>query len=370
MKFKKNLSIYIITNIITNQKYVGQVSGRTVNSRWNSHLSAARYNRGYHLHQAIKAQGEDFFVCEHYLSVTDKDTLDFMEKKIISELNTIYPNGYNRNRGGSAGTQFGNKINFKGKIYISHSELSKSFDIDPQVFHQRISKYGWSIEEALEIKKRIKKGSRSIKFVINGKVFESFRAACKYYKVNEGKVRSRLESGYNKNQAFEFEGLPNRKAHNRKKIIVDGEFFNSIGEACNFFDVSKDRYYTYINRKDWSLEQIFKVHSSPRRTSYNSKSFVVNNLNFSSYKSAEKYFNLYQGSISKRIRLGWSVSQAVGLEQGPLNKSIHPNSISVTLEGKSFYSISSAAKAYGIPHQTIFKRLKKGKSTKEAFNLL
>jgi hypothetical protein len=369
MKFKKNLSIYIITNIITNQKYVGQVSGRSVNSRWNSHLSAARNNRGYYLHEAIKAQGEDFFVCEHFLSVADKDTLDIMEKKLISEWNTIYPNGYNRNRGGSTGTQFGKTINFKGKNYISHSELSKSFDIDPQVFHQRITKYGWSIHEALEIKKRIKKGSRSIKFIIHGKVFESFREACKYYKLNEDKVRSRLDSGLNKNQAFDFEELPKRKAHNRKKIIVDGEVFNSIGEACNFFDVSKDRYYRYINRKDWSLEQIFKVQPSPRRTSYNSKSFSVYNLSFSSYKSADKYFNLYQGAFSKRIRLGWSITQAAGLDKAPLKKPKHPKSISITLEGKKYYSISSAAKAYGFPHQTIFKRLKKGKSMKEAFRL-
>jgi len=91
MKFKKNLNIYVITNINTNQKYVGQVSGRSVNSRWNAHLSDARNNKGYSLHEAIKAQGENVFICEHFLSVADKETLNIIENKLISDWNTINP---------------------------------------------------------------------------------------------------------------------------------------------------------------------------------------------------------------------------------------------------------------------------------------
>lgn len=105
--------IYIITNTLNNKQYVGQtVSHRKnkgkyrpfgIQGRFNDHLSEAICNtkkkQCWYLNNAIRKDGKDSWKVE-LLEECRVEQLDNLEKKYISEYNTLYPNGYNLTTGG------------------------------------------------------------------------------------------------------------------------------------------------------------------------------------------------------------------------------------------------------------------------------
>jgi group I intron endonuclease len=97
-----NSGIYLITNTLNGKQYVGQSLG--VKKRFFRHRRAARLKlkrEAFYLHNAISKHGEDNFKFEVILYATDPDYLNLMEQKVIAGFNTMAPNGYNLDSGGS-----------------------------------------------------------------------------------------------------------------------------------------------------------------------------------------------------------------------------------------------------------------------------
>jgi hypothetical protein len=98
--------IYCITCIPTNMKYVGQTHNYkyklkttkwykyTINNRFNDHLYDTRtFNRP--LHVAIKEHGKENFKIEELERCSENDS-SYREHYWINKLNTLKPNGYNK----------------------------------------------------------------------------------------------------------------------------------------------------------------------------------------------------------------------------------------------------------------------------------
>jgi hypothetical protein len=98
--------IYKISCITTGKLYVGQArehkhkNGKAYNygiqGRWCDHVSSSK-NYTSAFAQAIQTYGKDAFKVEE-LEKAPLETLDALEAKWISQLNTIVPNGYNTAR--------------------------------------------------------------------------------------------------------------------------------------------------------------------------------------------------------------------------------------------------------------------------------
>ena len=106
---KNSGEIYMITNKINNKKYIGQTvcylsSGRKygVTRRWNHHVSDANnyVDKGRYFCNAIRKYGKNNFNVE-ILLICNLGMMDYYEKKCIKLYNTISPNGYNLESGGS-----------------------------------------------------------------------------------------------------------------------------------------------------------------------------------------------------------------------------------------------------------------------------
>lgn len=105
--------IYVITNIVNNKQYVGQVRSHRLNSglykpfgstrRLADHQSEARNNtkkkQCTYLNNAIRKHGEDNFHVE-IITRCDLSEIDDLETHYIKEYNTMFPNGYNLTTGG------------------------------------------------------------------------------------------------------------------------------------------------------------------------------------------------------------------------------------------------------------------------------
>jgi group I intron endonuclease len=90
--------IYLIKNKINNKCYIGQTI-RTLNIRWREHCN--RCDNCTILNNAIQKYTPDMF--DVSIIVNCDDQLDQLEQKYIIEYNSLYPNGYNIQSGGSKG---------------------------------------------------------------------------------------------------------------------------------------------------------------------------------------------------------------------------------------------------------------------------
>jgi group I intron endonuclease len=113
MDVKLTGHIYLISNTISQKKYVGQTASHRKNrgqykpfgfeGRFRDHLSEAICNtkkkQCRYLNNAIRLYGKDVFQVT-LLAECSLDELDTMEQKYIETENTLYPNGYNLTRGG------------------------------------------------------------------------------------------------------------------------------------------------------------------------------------------------------------------------------------------------------------------------------
>jgi hypothetical protein len=87
-------NVYIITNIITGQQYIGASEKDDPNYYGSSDL----------VKRDIKNIGKEKFIKEILEYCKPGRDLINKEKKYIIEYNTLYPNGYNKNLGGGLST--------------------------------------------------------------------------------------------------------------------------------------------------------------------------------------------------------------------------------------------------------------------------
>jgi group I intron endonuclease len=100
--------IYLITNKTTKKEYVG-VCIRSIEERWsgsNGHVDSSKkgkYTNKNSLQTAIREYGEKDFWMEEIDNGSSIEDLAAKEIYWIDKLETLFPNGYNLNKGGSIG---------------------------------------------------------------------------------------------------------------------------------------------------------------------------------------------------------------------------------------------------------------------------
>lgn len=89
-------TIYLITNLLNNKKYVGQTTN-SVKFRYRAHCTKKIQMP---INVAIRKYGKTNFKIEEIVSCFDLNSLNEMEKYFIEYFNALSPNGYNLTTGG------------------------------------------------------------------------------------------------------------------------------------------------------------------------------------------------------------------------------------------------------------------------------
>lgn len=114
--------------------YIGQTS-QPLSKRWANHVYHSKLNRednrAYNspLQSDIRSFGKDVFAKEVLTVCETKQEANILEDKYILELNTLYPNGYNRDRGGyinSDTTKEKKRLSATGKEVSEETRLKLS----------------------------------------------------------------------------------------------------------------------------------------------------------------------------------------------------------------------------------------------------
>ena len=243
------------------------------------------------------------------------------------------------------------EITVEGKTFDSIAEAAKYYNLAPGTVNTRLNK-GWSIEEAFGLVERKNESFKPI--TVNGRTFESIAEACRYYNLKDNTVCARLKKGYSIDEAFK----PLNKKVMRKEITLEGKTFKSIREAAKYYNMAEDLISTRL-RHGWSIEEAFEL----KYRNDNCKLVTLEGKTFKSVTEAAKYYNIDGYIIRNRLRYGWSIEEAFGL----VEKKSNYNGIEITINGKTFNSIKEAAKYYKLDPSTVHNRLKSGWTIEEAF---
>jgi group I intron endonuclease len=136
--------VYLIKNNLNGKCYVGQTSQKRIERRWQAHCSLKK-NIKYQplIKLAINKYGKENFTFSVLAICTTKEELDRLERKYITEYNSISPNGYNLMTGGTSGYEFHEETKQK----MSEVKLGTSL---PETTKERMSishKERWKSEE-------------------------------------------------------------------------------------------------------------------------------------------------------------------------------------------------------------------------------
>lgn len=142
-------SVYAIHNLVTSKFYIG-ITRVGVERRWREHCSASRRKRrSIAITASIKKHGvENFYVTTLKTGLSREDAIQ-AEKDLISEWNTLWPNGYNCSPGGDGHIGHGVTDEAKRKI----GAASRARWRDP-AFREKMVRAGLLRPENLEGKQK------------------------------------------------------------------------------------------------------------------------------------------------------------------------------------------------------------------------
>lgn len=95
-------SVYLVTNRVSGKQYVG-ITTQEVSRRWQQHCYDSRRRSGFLIHAAIRKYGDMTFDVRTVVHRIPGEKASLLEQRLIQELRTLAPHGYNLTLGGEHG---------------------------------------------------------------------------------------------------------------------------------------------------------------------------------------------------------------------------------------------------------------------------
>ena len=253
--------VYVIRNDLHGKEYVG-ITVSPLWLRFNGHKANARKGVKGKLYNAMRRYGLEHFSIK--LVRSDAKSFAELQRQEIEEIATrgTVERGYNTSPGGGIGTP--NEIQVGDIRFPSRSAAAQYFGIDPSVFNLRLSRLGWTPEQAAEIEPREK--FARLKVSVRGTAFPSLKAAAKHFGVRYQLVHERLtQKGWTVEQALELEAPPTSAKYAGVSVTAFGQTFASYAKCAKHFGVKPESLrQRVVNRHDSVERAISYLRSHPK----------------------------------------------------------------------------------------------------------
>ncbi len=303
--------VYLITNKINKKVYVGVTRG-SLEKRFLIHIENAFKNKkvpkGGLAEAIIKLKPKTFKIQEIDKAINFGE-LSLKEKKWIKHYNCIAPNGYNLLAGGGAGATKGKKIIIKGKKFKSITEACNyyGFKMDTQrrEISSRITR-GWTPEQAFNLEKKVGyKSNPRKKIEIQGKVFNGYGEAKRYFKTKAsiGLIASRIRIwGWSLEEALE---IKKRKNPLHKEIIYKGKKYKNMKSLCDDFKIDHKLFRGRF-LKGWSIEKSLEnINNNFNEVTFGGKKYK------NEKELCKEYGVKYRTFRGRKYNYGWSLEDSL-----------------------------------------------------------
>ena len=349
--------IYLLTSQTENKKYVG-LTRRPIQTRISSHKKQAAKTPGTEgsLQEAINAFGIDDFTIETLETVDTLGELSKQEKHYIKYYDTLKPNGYNDNRGGSVARGI-EAFNFEGQIYWGLADLADDYDIYEETVRKRVGA-GWTLRQSVEIDPKPIVALAGKEWTVGDKVFISTQTLCDHFEILPATFTSRLNRDWTFEQAVGVDEPPHQ-------IEYKGKIYKSIHEICDAYNQIYGRVASRLANGQ-TLEQALNPNENPQR--FGKINITINSKNFESKKAAAKFYKMTEGKLERRLVYLNEAQTIANFAELKKEKYLHRQR-DLTVEGITYTSFAALEKAYGVNNNTIRQRLNAGKTIEEAVGL-
>jgi hypothetical protein len=142
-------------------------------------------------------------------------------------------------------------IRIQDREFPSYASAAKRYGVDPKVFALRISRLGWSPEQAAELDLPPARQEVSI----NGRQFPSLKAASEAFSISYKTVHRRIRLGWSVEQSLEVAPPPERAPPRAKPVCVQGKQYCSIAQCAREYGVRPYALRRIIREKQMSTEE-------------------------------------------------------------------------------------------------------------------
>ncbi len=154
---------------------------------------------------------------------------------------------------------------------------------------------------------------KPIFFSCEGVLFSSIIELAKYYKVHPSTVARRIRDGWSIEQAV---GLENKKRPGHgNKVVINGKSYKTIKEACLELNLNPATIRARIQH-GYSVEDAFSGKFKERKSGV-AKLIAYAGIEYPSIEAIGEAYQVKPSLISKRLKRGWTLSQALNQEDAP-----------------------------------------------------
>lgn len=209
----------------------------------------------------------------------------------------------------------------------------------------------------------------SKKVTVLGVEYDSLRQVCLFYNKEYNTVKSRVALGWTYEEALDLV--------ERNQIHLGDKTFRSKQDACRYYNVPRSTV-EYRLDQGYSLEQAYglvpiKKGDKPKKRKPRKKRVIRNSSweikvrgkTFRSKAHAARYYNIDIMLVYARENLGWTLEEALGLVPRKINRG-EP----IPVDGVIYKNLYVACKHYNLKYNTVYRRLERGWSIEEAFELV
>ena len=156
--------------------------------------------------------------------------------------------------------------------------------------------------------------SKLVQIVCEGKHFESVAAMCAHYGVERTKTHSRIQRGWTPEQAV---GLAPREEslYRPKPVVINGKRYENLTLAAEAIGAKLTTVKARIEA-GYSIEDAFLGRLKPR-VGVRGKEVEFDGVVYASMAILGRKFNLTGTLVSKRLKYGWTLAQALGTVPAP-----------------------------------------------------
>jgi hypothetical protein len=231
--------LYVVTNTANGKQYVG-LTMTSLEQRLKQHIAAAKRGRKSAFSNALRKYGVEAFT----ISLIRSDACSYAElqRQEVNEikLRDTIRNGYNTAKGGAVGTS--KEIVIGDAVFPSYAAAAEAYGVDPAVFSMRLTRLGWSPEEAAGLVEKNWEGKEK-PVSLNGTEYPSLSSAARAHGVDYKLLHNRVHArGWTLEQAAGLSPAPDSHKFSGEPVEVQGKRYKSIGEAARALGVNVESF--------------------------------------------------------------------------------------------------------------------------------